>query len=268
MTWALRPTTRAPTSSASSSKWALSGSVRTTWSAPHGQPPRPGGRAGPARSPGSREEALDGGHRGQPDDPGTDHQHRLTVARWGAQQSVAGDRDRLVQAGHRSDTASGIGCSIEAWASTCSRPSAAQVRVNPSVRPLLTIRLSRLRHDDVQPRAQLAHGGSMPRARHGMHGSTATRVPTGQGHSGPASITRPAISWPEDERERAHRCQGGRRARVVGEQVEIAPADPAGGHRHAGPCPDRVARAREGRPATPGKAGSAMSNWMARTRPA
>jgi hypothetical protein len=29
-----------------------------------------------------------------------------------------------------------------------------------------------------------------------MHGSTATRVPTACRHSGPASITRPEISWP------------------------------------------------------------------------
>ncbi len=32
------------------------------------------------------------------------------------------------------------------------------------------------------------------RAAHGMHGSTATRVPTANAHSGPASTTRPAIS--------------------------------------------------------------------------
>jgi len=68
--------------------------------------------------------------------------------------------------------------------------------VNPSVRPPLTIRLSRLRHEDVHPRAQVAHGGSIPLAAHGMHGSRATRAPTGWGHSGPASITRPTISWP------------------------------------------------------------------------
>ena len=31
----LRPTTRAPVSAASSSQWPLSGSVSTTWAAPH-----------------------------------------------------------------------------------------------------------------------------------------------------------------------------------------------------------------------------------------
>ena len=58
------------------------------------------------------------------------------------------------------------------------------------------MRLSRLRHDDVQPRAQLAHGGSMPRGRHGMHGSITTRVPSAMVQPGPASTTRPAVSWP------------------------------------------------------------------------
>ena len=43
------------------------------------------------------------------------------------------------------------------------------------------MRLSRFRHDDVQPRAQLAQGGSIPRGRHGMHGSMTTLVPDGDG---------------------------------------------------------------------------------------
>ena len=58
----------------------------------------------------------------------------------------------------RSGTASGIGCSIEAWASTCSAHPPPRFEVNPSVRPLLTILLSRLRQDDVHPRAQLRTG--------------------------------------------------------------------------------------------------------------
>src|ERR1700722_6580622 len=58
------------------------------------------------------------------------------------------------------------------------------------------MRLSRLRHDDVQPRAQLTHGGSIPRGRQGMHGSTTTLVPTATEQLGPASTTRPAVSWP------------------------------------------------------------------------
>ena len=39
----------------------------------------------------------------------------------------------------------------------------------------------------------------MPRGRHGMIGSTATRVPTGNGQSSPASMTVPAISWPSSK---------------------------------------------------------------------
>ncbi len=58
------------------------------------------------------------------------------------------------------------------------------------------MRLSRLRQEDVQPRAQLAHGGSIPRGRQGMHGSMTTRVPAATEQFGPASTTRPAVSWP------------------------------------------------------------------------
>src|SRR5579875_1740160 len=87
-------------------------------------------------------------------------------------------------------------CSIEACASTCSHHPPPRFAVNPSVRPVLTTPLSRLRHNDVHPRAQFVHNGAIPRGRHGMHGSIATRVHTGYGQSIPASVTRPMISWP------------------------------------------------------------------------
>ncbi len=58
------------------------------------------------------------------------------------------------------------------------------------------MRLSRFRHEEVHPRAQLAQGGSMPRGRHGMQGSMTTLVPTATEQFGPASTTRPAVSWP------------------------------------------------------------------------
>src|SRR5579862_8260762 len=95
-----------------------------------------------------------------------------------------------------SGTVSGSGWSIEAWAITCSAQPPPRLVVKPRVRPLLTRRLSRLRHEDVQPRAQLAQSGEIPRGRHGMQGSTDTRVPGATGHPDPASMTRPAISWP------------------------------------------------------------------------
>ena len=52
------------------------------------------------------------------------------------------------------------------------------------------------RGERAQPAAQWRHVGSMPRATQPIVGSTATRVPTATGQSGPASITRPPISWP------------------------------------------------------------------------
>ena len=68
--------------------------------------------------------------------------------------------------------------------------------MKPSERPELTTRLSRFRHDDVQPRAQLAHGGVDAPGQAGDARIERHPGPDGEGASGPASITRPAISWP------------------------------------------------------------------------
>ena len=97
------------------------------------------------------------------------------------------------------------------------------------------MRLSRFRHDDVQPRAQLAHGGSIPRGRQGMHGSMTTLVPTATEQFGPASTTRPGRLVAEDEGKGPDGRQGRRRPGVVREQVEVAAADPPRRDRHAGP---------------------------------
>ena len=43
-------------------------------------------------------ESLERGHAGEPDDPGADDQRRVAGAGWRAQDAVAGDRHRLVQA--------------------------------------------------------------------------------------------------------------------------------------------------------------------------
>ena len=96
-----------------------------------------------------------------------------------------------------------------AWATTCSPHPPPRSWVNPSVRPELITRLSRLRHDDVQPRAQLRQGGAMSRAAQGMHGSTTTRVPTGYGHPGPTSITPTGDLVTEHEGKGTHGHQGG-----------------------------------------------------------
>ena len=96
----------------------------------------------------------------------------------------------------RSAMVSGSEWSMESWASTLSAHPPPRSCVYPRDRPELTIPLSKFRHDDVQPRAQLAQGGSIPRGRHGMHGSMTTRVPTATEELGPASTTRPAVSWP------------------------------------------------------------------------
>ena len=62
--------------------------------------------------------------------------------------------------------------------------------------PGVVMPLPRLKQHDACPAAHMRHTGLIPRAAHGIAGSTATRVPTGMSQSGPASITRPAISWP------------------------------------------------------------------------
>jgi len=87
-------------------------------------------------------------------------------------------------------------------------PPTAEMSVNPRVRPELTTPLSRLGHEEVWPRAQVARG-SIPRAARGMHGSTATRVPTECGQSDPASIIRTEISWPNPKVSPPRRVQGG-----------------------------------------------------------
>ena len=143
------------------------------------------------------EEPLHRGHGGEPDDSGTDDEHRLPVDRAAREEAVTGDRDGLVEAG--APVGDGVGDRVEhrGVGQDLLAPSAAEAlgdtRANDRS---LRIRLSRLRHDDVHPRVQLGQGGSMPRAGTGMQGSTATRVPSGCGQSGPASITCPAISWP------------------------------------------------------------------------
>jgi hypothetical protein len=49
------------------------------------------------RTPGK--ESLHGGHNGEPDDPGTDDEYRITVGGRRPQKPMAGDRYRFVQAG-------------------------------------------------------------------------------------------------------------------------------------------------------------------------
>jgi hypothetical protein len=152
------------------------------------------GMAGEDRYRTAREQPLQRRHRSEPKDAGADDEDRLSVGGGGAQESVAGDRDRSYRLAARSGITSGTGCSIEVCARTCSPHPPPRSRVKPSDRPVVRIRLSRLRHEDVHPRLQLAHNGSIARTAHGRHGSTATRVPTGNRHSIPASTSRPAIS--------------------------------------------------------------------------
>ena len=148
------------------------------------------------RAPG--EEALEGGHRGQPDDPGADHQHRVTVGGRGAQQAVAGDRDRLVQAGRLGRARpSGIGWSIEAWARTCSRPPATEVggepeRASAADDPAVEVEARRR----PTPGAVGAGRDRCPGPGRGCTGRRPPGSPPGHGQPVPASMTRPAISWP------------------------------------------------------------------------
>ena len=175
----------------------LSGSLSTTWSAPHAAAASAwcGWRASTVT--GQRGKSpCSAASDGQPDDAGADDQHRVAVDGRGPQQAVARDGDRLVEAGAAVGDRVGQRVEHGVVGQHLSAQPPPRSCVNPSERPELTMRLSRLRHDDVQPRAQLAHGGSIPRGRHGMHGSMTTLVPTATEQSGPASTTRPAVSWP------------------------------------------------------------------------
>src|SRR2546430_3631161 len=75
----------------------------------------------------------------------------------------------------------------------------------------------------------------MPRAAHGMHGSTATRVSTVNGQAGPASTTVPAISWPSTNGNAPPIPMSVGDGPVLFEQVEVAAADPTGRHPDARP---------------------------------
>ena len=150
------------------------------------------------------------------------------------------------------------------WARTCSLHPPPRPWVNPSVRPPVRTRLSRLRHDDVQPSAQLAHGGSIPRTAHGRQGSTTTVVPTGCGHDGPASITCPAISWPRTKGIEPIEARVGEGPVLCANRWRSLPQIPpvvTAIRAQAGP-----GRSGSGNSTSDaGKAASAMSNWTART---
>ena len=68
-----------------------------------------------------------------------------------------------------------------------------------------------------------------------MHGSTTTRVPVATRAPGPGLDDAARGLVPEDEGEGADGGQGGRRPRVVGEQVEVAAADAPGRDGDPGP---------------------------------
>ena len=104
----------------------------------------------------------------------------------------------------------------------------------------------------------------MPRAAQGMHGSTATRVPTGSGQPGPASITRPAISWPRTKGNDPIETRVGDGPVLWANRWRSLPQIPpvvTATRAHAGPGSSGSGRSTS----DAGKAGSAMSNWTART---
>ncbi len=165
----------------------------------------------------------------------------------------------------RSGIASGIGWSMESWAVTESAQPPPRSWVNPSERPELTMRLSRLRHDDVQPRAQLAHCGSIPLGRQGMHGSMTTRVPTATEQFGPASTTRPAVSWPRTNGKVPMEAKVGDGPVLCAKRCRSLPQIPpvvTWTRAHDGPGSSGSGTSVN----EAGNAGSTMSNTTARTR--
>ena len=107
------------------------------------------------------------------------------------------------------------------------------------------MRLSRLRHDDVQPRAQLAQGGSIPPRRAGN-----ARIDDDPGtgrHRAVGSRLDDAAGGlvPQHEGKGPDRGEGGGGPRVVGEEMEVAAADPSRQHLDAGPRGSRELRFRQ-----------------------
>ncbi len=153
---------------------------------------------------------------------------------------------------------------MDSWASTESAHPPPRSWVKPSERPELTILLSRLRHDDVHPRAQLAQGGVIPRGRQGMHGSTTTRVPIGIAHPAPVSTMRPPVSCPSTKGKVPMEASVGdgpvlwaKRWRSLPQMPPVVTATRA----HEGPGSSGSGSSMS----DAGNAGSTMSNTTART---
>ena len=134
-----------------------------------------------------------------------------------------------------SGTASGIACSIERCASTWSAHPPPSPTVKPIDMPGVITRLPSSKQHDACPAAHIRHTGEMPRAAHGIAGSTATRVPTGTSQPAPGLHHRSRDLVTEQERERPEAAERRRAQRPVAEQVQVAPADAADRHRDARP---------------------------------
>ena len=131
-----------------------------------------------------REVGPHGEEGGEADDAAPDDQDRRALLRRTVGQAVEGDRDRLVEAGHL--LGHPVGDRME-HGPVPERPARPIRRRAPACSRAPARRsctwLSKWRQLDAHPRAQLAQGGSIPRGRQGMIGSTATRVPTASGQS-------------------------------------------------------------------------------------
>ena len=161
---------------------------------------------------------------------GADDEHRLTVVGRGTEQPVAGDRNRLIEAG--AAIGDGIGQRVQ-------HGCVGQHLVAPPASEVLGEAERTTRADD--PTVEVEAGGSPSPCTVGARrvypagGARDTRV-NGNPRALGVGAVRPRLDHPPGDLVSEHGVQGGRGSGVVREQVEIAAADPAGCHRDAGPC--------------------------------
>ncbi len=195
--------------------------------APHAVPRRPGGwRAGP--SSGNRGTARGARRGGQSDDAGADDEHLVAVVR-ASPASGRGTRWTRARRGSppgrarcRAAVEHGVVRQHRLGPATTEVLGKAQ-RSSGAENPAVEVEARRRPAPGTVDAQRLDTPRQAGDARVDHHTS-----PGGDRHLGPASTTMPRRLVPEDEGNVADRCKRRRGPRVVGEEVEVAPADATG----------------------------------------
>ena len=179
--------------------------------------------------------AREGGQGGQPDDAGTDDEHRSAVLGHGAHQPVTGDGDGLVEAGATVGDRIGHGVDHRLVRQHLLGPTAAEVLGVAERTPGADHAAVQVETRGRPPAGTVGARRIDPPGQAGYARVEDHPGPDGHGAVGTGLDDAAGRLVPEHEGEGTDGGQGGRGPRVVGEEVEVATADPAG--RHGNPRP-------------------------------